>query len=139
MLHKLSGSRTFATQLNNFKILEQGSIISKLTNRSVISIRGRDATSFLQNLTTQDMRLFSKERPDRAAVMSSFLTPKGRVMFDCIIVKPRLAGQQDEAEVEYWIDVDSDHDAGPLIKHLKKYAIRKSLVINDISHVIKTF
>lgn len=60
-------------------------------------------------------------------------------MFDCMIVKPRLAGQQDEGEVEYWIDVDSESDVGPLLKHLKKYAIRKSLMVNDISHVIKAF
>jgi folate-binding Fe-S cluster repair protein YgfZ len=71
--------------------------------------------------------------------MSSFLTPKGRVMFDCMIVKPRLAGQNDEGEVEYWIDVEAENDASALMKHLKKYAIRKNLLVNDISHVIKTF
>ena len=85
------------------------------------------------------MRLFGKEFPDRAALMTSFLTPKGRLMFDAFVVKPRLAGQQNEGEVEYWIDVDSESDAIPLLKHLKKYAIRKNLIINDLSHIIKAF
>ena len=57
-------------------------------------------------------------------------------MFDTFIVKPKLAGQNDEQEIEYWIDVDSQSDATDLIKHFKKYAIRKNIVINDLSHVI---
>ena len=40
------------------------------------------------------MRIFSKEGSDRAALMTAFLNPKGRVMFDAFIVKPKLAGQQ---------------------------------------------
>ena len=121
-----------------FKILNEGTIISKLTNRSVNSVRGPDATEFLQNLTSQDMRLFANEQPDRAALMTSFLTPKGRVMFDAFIVKPRLAGQEG-SEVEYWLDVESDSDAALLQKHIKKYAIRKNLVVADLSHIIKAF
>jgi len=39
------------------------------------------------------MRIFSKEGSDRAALMTAFLNPKGRVMFDAFVVKPKLAGQ----------------------------------------------
>ena len=85
------------------------------------------------------MRTFEREKPDRAAIMSSFMTPKGRVMFDAIIVKPRLAGQEDQGEVEYWIDVEAEKDSKDLMKHLKRYAIRKNLLINDLSHIIKSF
>jgi folate-binding Fe-S cluster repair protein YgfZ len=57
----------------------------------VISIRGSSATTILQNLITQDMKLFKDEGLSRAAVFTAFLTVKGKVMFDAIIVKPRLA------------------------------------------------
>ena len=59
-------------------------------------------------------------------------------MFDAMIVKPRLAGQSGK-EVEYWIDIDADSDSKVLIKHLKKYAIRKNILVKDLSHIIKAF
>ena len=102
-------------------------------------MRGPDATKFLQNLCSQDMALFKNEEPDRAAVAACFFNPKGRIMFDALIVKPRLAGQKSEAEIEYWIDIDSETDAVELIKHLKRMALRKKIVINDLSHIIKVF
>ena len=55
------------------------------------------------------MSLFKKEE-DRAALFTAFLNVKGKTMFDAMIVKPKLAGQYDE-EIEYWIDVEGDHDA----------------------------
>ena len=58
----------------------------------MISVRGPDATSFLQGLTTQDMRIFEREEPDRAALYTGFLNVKGKIMFDAFIVKPKLAG-----------------------------------------------
>ena len=85
------------------------------------------------------MSLFDKENPDRAAIQTTFMTPKGRLMFDAMIVKPRLAGQQDGKEIEYWIDIDADSDSKVLIKHLKKYAIRKNILVKDLSHIIKAF
>jgi hypothetical protein len=41
---------------------------------------------------------------------------KGKVMFDAIVAKPRLANQY--KDTEYWIDV-ADYDADALYKHLK--------------------
>ena len=83
------------------------------------------------------MGLFKKEE-DRAALFTAFLNVKGKTMFDAMIVKPKLAGQYEE-EIEYWIDVEGDTDAELLKSHLKRYAIRKKLQINDLSHVIKSF
>lgn len=106
----------------------------------MISIQGPDATDFLQNLMTADIRIFEKEGPERAAIFTGFLNVKGKVLFDAIVVKPRLAGQTKESgEMEYWIDVESEEDAPALMKHLKKYALRKKLQISDMSHVIKSF
>ena len=52
------------------------------------------------------MKIFKLEGPSRAAIFTAFLTAKGKVMFDAIIIKPRLAGQDDDAgDIEYWLDV----------------------------------
>lgn len=110
--------------------------VTKLTNRSILSIRGRDATDLLQNTTTQDMNLF-KESEDRAAIYTSFLTVKGKTMYDAIVVKPKLAAQTDE-DMEYWVDIHEE-DIDALRKHLRRYALRKNLQIEDISHIIKSF
>jgi len=67
-------------------------IITKLKNRSVISVRGPDATSFLQNIITQDMKSFKDYDGERAALFTGFLNVKGRILMDGIIVKPKLAG-----------------------------------------------
>lgn len=120
----------------NKKGLFEDAWVSKLTNRSVISVRGRDSTSILQNVATTDMRLMESEE-ERAALYSGFLTVKGKMMFDAIIAKPRLASQTAE-DMEYWVDV-SDLDAEAFQKHLKRYSMRKNVKIEDISHVIKSF
>ena len=48
------------------------------------------------------MRLFEKDQ-NRASIFTGFLNVKGRLLFDAIIVKPKLAGQAEEPE--YWLDV----------------------------------
>ena len=90
----------------------------------------------LQNTTTQDMRLFD-ESEDRAALYTSFLTTKGKTMFDAFVVKPKLAAQTPE-DMEFWIDIHSD-DIAPLRKHLRRYAMRKNIRIDIITDVIKSF
>lgn len=110
--------------------------VTKLTNRRVMSVRGRDATDLLQNVSTQDMGIFDKEET-RAAVYTGFLSVKGKILFDAIITKPKLASQTSE-DMEYWVDLHED-DIEPLKKHLRRYAMRKNVQIEDISHVIKSF
>ena len=85
------------------------------------------------------MNLFEKEKPGRAAIFSAFLNAKGKILFDNMIVKPKLAGQDDPREIEYWIDIDGNKDADDLMKLLKKYKMRKKVEINDLSHIIKSF
>ena len=82
------------------------------------------------------MRLF-EESAERAALYTSFLTVKGKTMLDAIVVKPRLAGQTSD-DMEYWVDID-EADADPLRKHLRRYAMRKNIKIEDISHIIRPF
>jgi folate-binding Fe-S cluster repair protein YgfZ len=83
------------------------------------------------------MGTFKKEGATRAALYSAFLNVKGKTMFDAFIVKPKLANQCDD-DTEYWVDLHEE-DIDPLRKHLHKYALRKNVKIEDISHIIKSF
>ena len=47
-------------------------------------------------------------------------------MFDAMVVKPKLAGYN-EKEIEFWIDIDGENDAAELLKHMKRYKMRKKL------------
>ena len=71
------------------------------------------------------MNIFEKEGEDRAAIYTSFLTVKGKTMFDAIITKPRLAAQSKE-DMEYWLDIH-ENDVEQLKKHLRRYAMRKNI------------
>jgi folate-binding Fe-S cluster repair protein YgfZ len=59
----------------------------KLKNRSVISVTGPDATTFLQSMITNEIKLLNDEI---VSIYTLFLNPKGRVMFDAILVKSQL-------------------------------------------------
>ena len=63
------------------------------------------------------MNLFKSEGKERAALFTTFLNVKGKILFDAIICKPRLANQE-SGDVEYWVDV-ADYDAETILKHLK--------------------
>jgi folate-binding Fe-S cluster repair protein YgfZ len=129
----------------NLKLQDSGTVVTHLKNRAVVSVRGPDATDLLQNLTTVDVRNLLEDHPHRAALYTSFLNAKGRVLFDGFIVKPRLAGQGQQVEkvnehddIEYWVDVEKTQDLPELLKHLKKYAMRKRVEFQDLSHVLQT-
>ena len=83
------------------------------------------------------MKIFEKEGDERAAIYTSLLTVKGKTMFDAIIAKPRLASQSAD-DMEYWVDVHED-DVAAFTKHLKRFAMRKNIQIDDISTIIKTY
>ena len=85
---------------------------------------------------SQDINLLQKEGPERAAIFTTFMNAKGKILFDGIVVKPKLAGQDDPEEIEYWIDIEDSKDKQALLKHLKKYSLRKKVVVNDISEAI---
>jgi len=64
--------------------------VTKLSERSVLSVRGKDAKALLHNVSSTDLSLFDSE-PERAAVYAGFLSVKGKLMYDGIIAKPKLA------------------------------------------------
>jgi len=65
------------------------SALFNLRNRTIISVSGQDSTNFLQSMITNDMKIFEKEK-DRAAIFGLFLSPKGRVLYDALIIKSEL-------------------------------------------------
>ncbi len=81
--HSRRGKNLDESNLKNFNS------IFKLTDRGIVSVSGEDATAFLQGLITNDMNLFQKNS-NQAAIFSLFLNPKGRILFDGIIVKSHL-------------------------------------------------
>lgn len=61
--------------------------ILKLKNRSVVSVTGEDAGSFLQSMITNDIKQLKN---DRVAMAALFLNPKGRILYDSFVVKSEL-------------------------------------------------
>jgi hypothetical protein len=52
---------------------------------------------------TADMNAFKEET--RGAIFTTFLSVKGKVMFDAMVAKPRIAEQKEGGEIEYWMDI----------------------------------
>jgi folate-binding Fe-S cluster repair protein YgfZ len=65
--------------------------VTKLDSRRIVSIRGPDSGSFLQGLMTADINTFKSEGEKRAAIFTTFLNVKGKIIFDAIVAKPLLA------------------------------------------------
>ena len=58
----------------------------------MLSVRGPDSTSLLQDLILNDMDLFDREGPSRAAIYTEIPSSKGEMLYDAMIIKPKLAG-----------------------------------------------
>lgn len=89
--------------------------IAHLGNRALISVRGPDARSFLNNLLTQDML----DLAPGAMRFAGLLSPPGRLLFDLFII-----GETDGVV----LDVDAGHrDA--LMQRLSMYRLRAQVEI----------
>ncbi|KAJ3222117.1 ccr4 associated factor [Clydaea vesicula] len=100
---------------------------SKISARSLISIKGSDATKFLQGLTTNHMPLIESGHGN--GLYTGFLSAQGRVLYDGFIY-PKLNLSKIP---EYLIEVD-DRALEPLILHLKKFILRNKIELNNISN-----
>ncbi len=93
-----------------------------LEDRGVVSVRGQDATSFLQGLLTNDVERLEPGEARYAAL----LTPQGKILFDMIAV--RAPGE----EPSYLIDCAAAQ-AADLAKRLGFYKLRAKVAIADVS------
>jgi len=101
-------------------------MLTRLTNRGVLRLWGRDAASFLNGLTTNK----TLSSTDGGAVYTGLLTPQGRVLCDALVYKGTQA--KDDGTSELLVECDADV-AGPLLDHLRKYKIRVKLDMADVS------
>lgn len=83
-----------------------------LSSRAVLSLRGEDATSFLQGLVTQDV---ASEKASFAAL----LTPQGKILFDFFMVP---------VEGGYLLDCAAA-SAPSLLKRLSMYKLRAKVTL----------
>jgi len=81
--------------------------LRKLPDRTIISVTGDDAETYLKGLVTNGP-------PDEAGCFSALLTPQGKILFDFFIVK---------APDGYFIDIHANA-AEALVKRLMLYRLR---------------
>ena len=96
-------------------------ILEHLKNRSLLRIRGKEASNFLQGLITNDMMHLEE---GAANLYALFLNIKGRVLYDVIVYK----SQEDDV---YYIECDLQA-ADPLQKHLRMYRVRRKIDIDNV-------
>lgn len=100
-----------------------------LNKKSLISITGKDAKSYLQGLTTNNI---NKLTQDSNYLNTVFLNNKGKTLFDCNVI---LVNKVDDpnsnilSNEEILLEIDSDKES-ELISHLKAFKIRKKVNVN---------
>ena len=93
--------------------------IARLDDRSVVSVTGSDATSFLHGLTTANIEAIMPG----AAGYAALLSPQGKILFDFFVVN---VGDG------YFLDVAASQVPG-LVKRLGMYRLRADVAIADRS------
>ena len=90
-----------------------------LENRGLISVAGEDATEYLQNIITNDIKKVSKSN----SIFAALLSPQGKYLFDFFVIK------NDEG---YLLDCEANL-VKELINNLSKYKIRSKVEIKDLT------
>ncbi|KAJ3068905.1 ccr4 associated factor [Podochytrium sp. JEL0797] len=97
--------------------------------RGVLSVSGSDAAKFLQGLTTNNMLRIEH---GGAGLFAGFLTAPGRVIADAFVHPRNASGNSSAKETQFLVDVDP-RAAASLVAHLRKYALRAKVAIEDVS------
>jgi folate-binding protein YgfZ len=107
------------------RIPPQGDIICDLSHMGLISVHGDDASSFLQNLLTNDINNVS----ETSAQLSAWCTPKGRVLASFYIF---------QRNGTYYISVSADL-LEATIKRLRMYVLMAKVTLEDASESLVHF
>ncbi|KAL1513610.1 hypothetical protein ABEB36_003001 [Hypothenemus hampei] len=102
-------------------LLSTRNCIQHLKERSLVQVKGPDASPFLQGLITNDINHL---KDGSSSMFTMFLNTKGRILFDAIIY-------QIEDNDAFWIECDASASS-QLQKHLKLYKIRRKI---EVSHL----
>jgi folate-binding protein YgfZ len=102
--------------------------ITQIEPRTLFRISGADATKFLQGMVTNNVAKCS-QRGD--SMHLCFLTPKGRVQHDAILIceEPKT----DSLDASSFIVDCAASQAATLRKHLRRYKLRSKVVLEDMS------
>ena len=90
-----------------------------IEDRGLISISGKDAREYLQNIITNDINKVSQT----SSVFSALLSPQGKYLFEFFIIKSSNG---------YFLDCDNTITQ-ELINNLAKYKLRSQVEIKDLS------
>lgn len=101
--------------------------LEPLVHRELVRVSGSEVVSFLQGLTTNDMRML--ESPAIPSMFTMFLNKAGRVMYDAIIYRT-----PDPQTVLIECDKDVSND---LRRHLKLYRVRRKIQIDEVADEFK--
>ena len=104
-----------------------------LTTRRLISLRGLDASHFLQGLTTRNISsgTFSTDHHSQQGIYSAFLNASGRVLHDVFVYPDRRFNAQDEPA--FLIEVDA-REVQLLARHLKRYKLRAKVTVDVVDN-----
>jgi len=92
----------------------------RLADRALLRVAGEGSSKFLQGLCTQDMGVLARQ----SAAPAAFLSPKGRVLCDSILV----ARDKDEVLIDCHSGVSKS-----LLRLLLRHRLREPLAIEDVS------
>ena len=90
-----------------------------LEDRGLISISGKDAREYLQNIITNDINKVS----ETSSIFSALLSPQGKYLFEFFIIKSNNG---------YFLDCDNKITK-ELMNSLVKYKLRSQVEIKDLS------
>ena len=94
-------------------------LINILKDRGVISISGKDAGEFLQNIITNDINAVSKYN----SIFSGIFSPQGKYLFEFFVIK---------SEKGYFIECSEDF-VDELLEFLEKYKFKSDVSVKNIS------
>ena len=95
-----------------------------LDDRGLISIIGKDARKFLQNIITNDVEKVSSS----STIFSAILTPQGKYLFEFFLIQSKNG---------FLLDCDKKF-TDEIISYLSKYKLRSDIEVKDVSseHII---
>ena len=96
---------------------------TKIIDKTVLSIEGKDKVEFLQNLISNNMELVSNTN----SIYSTLLNPQGKFLFDFIIFK----GNEKES---LYLECDKNRSE-EFIKLLNMYKLRKDVKFSVIENI----
>jgi len=106
-------------------IIPEGDILCDLSHTGIIKVTGDDATDFLQNQLTNDIKRVTESK----AQLSAWCNPKGRTIATFIIHK-----RQDT----YYLTLSADL-MEYVLKRLSMYVMRSKVVLEDVTESIVHF